>query len=79
MVRLTASKKATDLNDVIMRLLASKGLDSTLICFCGMDGTNAISGQRKRPTALKPSYHSVYINCNNHQLALCLKHMIPVV
>ena len=47
MVRLTASKKATDLNDVVMRLLASKGLDSTLIRFCGMDGTNAISGQRK--------------------------------
>ena len=46
MVWLTASKKATDLN-VVMRLLASKGLDSTLIRFCGMDGTNAISGQRK--------------------------------
>ena len=59
-----------------MGLLASKGLDSTLICFCGMDGTNAVSGQRKglQCRILHTSPHSVYINCNNHWLALSQAH-----
>ena len=79
MVQLTTSKKAADLHDVIMSLLASKGLDSTLIHFCGMDGTNAMSDKRKglqhRTHHISP--HSIYINCNNYRLALCLNHMIP--
>ena len=75
-IQKTASKKAADLH-VIMGLLASKGLDSTLICFCSMDGTNATSGERKglQRRIRHTSTHSIYIN--DHRLALCLKHMIP--
>ena len=78
MVQLTTSKKAANLHDV-MGLLASKGLDNTLIRFCGMDGTNAMSGERKglQHRICHTSPHSIYGNCNNHWLALCLKHMIP--
>ena len=79
MVRLTTFKEAANLHDVIMGLLASKGLDITLIRFCGMDRTNAISSERKglQRRIRHTSPHSIYINCNNHRLALCLKHMIP--
>ena len=74
MVRLTTFKEAANLHG----LLASKGLDSTLIRFCGMDRTNAISSERKglQRRIRHTSPHSIYINCNNHRLALCLKHMI---
>ena len=62
-----------------MGSLASKGHVNTLICICGMDGKNAISregkGLERRIRHTAP--HSIYINCNNHRLALCLKHMIP--
>ena len=42
-VKLAKSKKAGDLHDIIMKLLQAKGLDSSLICFSGLDGTNAMS------------------------------------
>lgn len=76
MVRLTTSKQAADLHLAIMELFESKGLDSSLIRFCGMDGTNAMSGERKglQRRIRHTSPHSLYINCNNHRLALCLKH-----
>ena len=54
MVRITISKKAADLHDAIMCLLASKALCSTLIRFYGMDGTNALGGER--PKSQNPSY-----------------------
>ena len=46
-VKLAKSKKAEDFHDIIMKLLEAKGLDSSLIRFFGLDGTNAMSGERK--------------------------------
>ena len=46
-VKLAKSKKAEDLHDIIMKLLEAKGLGSSLIRFSGLDGTNAMSGERK--------------------------------
>ena len=46
-VKLAKSKKAEDLHEIIMKLLEAKGLDSSLIRFSGLDGTNAMSGERK--------------------------------
>ena len=46
-----------------MGLLASKGLDSTLIHLRGMDGTNAIGGER--PTVQNLSYFTPF---NIHKL-----------
>jgi hypothetical protein len=78
-VKLTVSKKAIDLHETIMQLLTEKGIDSGFIRFSGLDGTNAMSGERKGLQRLirHTSPHSMYINCRNHRLALCLVHLIP--
>ena len=80
MVKLTTSKKAADLHDVIMELIKSKGLDPSKIRFSGLDGTNAMSGERKGLQRLirHTAPHSQYLNCKNHRLALCLVHLIPL-
>ena len=77
-VKLAKSKKAEDLHD-IMKLLEAKALDSSLIRFSGLDGTNAMSGERKGLQRLirHPSPYAQYLNCKNHRLALCLVHLIP--
>ena len=75
-VKLAKSKKAEDLHD-IMKLLEAKGLDSPLIRFSGLDGTNAMSGERKGLQQLirHTSPYAQYLNCKNHRLALCLVHL----
>ena len=45
-VKLAKSKKAEDFH-IIMKLLEAKGLDSSLVRFSGLDGTNAMSSERK--------------------------------
>ena len=45
-VELTTSRKAADLQEVILRHLESKNLDSLCIRFSGLDGTNAMSGEQ---------------------------------
>ena len=45
-VNFAKSKKAEDLHDIFMKM-GAKGLDSSLIRFSGLDGTNAMSGERK--------------------------------
>ena len=63
-VKLTTSKKAVDLHEIIIKHLESKNLDSFCICFSGLDGTNAMNGEQKglqcliRHTAL----HSLHFN-----------------
>ena len=56
-----------------------KGLDSSLIRFSGLDGTNAMSGKRKALQLLirHASLYAQYLNFKNHRLALCLVHLIP--
>ena len=78
-VKLAKSKKAEDLHDIIMKLLEAKGLDSSLIRFSGLDGTNAMSGERKGLQRLirHTSPYAQYLNYKNHRLALRLVHLIP--
>ena len=78
-VKLTKSKKAVDLHEIIINLIESKGLDTSSIRFSGLDGTNAMSGERKGLQRLicHTSPHAHYLNCKNHRLALCLVHLIP--
>ena len=79
MVKLSKSKKAAEIHEVIMNLLESKGIDCSFIRFSGLDGTNAMSGERKGLQRLirHSSPHSLYLNCRNHRLALCLVHLMP--
>ena len=73
-VMLTTSKKAVDLREIIAKRLKLKNLDSLCICFKGLVGANAISGEQKslqrfvHHTAL----HLQYLNCRNSRLALRL-------
>ena len=78
MVKLTTSKKAIYLHETILNLLQSKHLDKTFIRFSGLDGTNAMSGERKGLQRLlrHTAPHAQYLNCRNHRLALCLVHLM---
>ena len=78
-LKLTTSKKAADLHEIIMKYLVSKNLDSSYIRFSGLDGTKAMSGEQKGLQSLirHTAPHSQYLNCRNHRLALCLVHLIP--
>ena len=78
-VKLTTSKKAVDLHEIIMKYLEWKNLDSLCMRISGLDGTNAMSGEQKGLQRLSchTGPHSQYLNCRNHRLALCLVHLIP--
>ena len=78
-VRLTTSRKAVDLHEIIIKHLVSKNLDSSCIRFSGLDGRNAMSGKQRGLQRLirHAALHSPYLNCGNHRLALCLVHLIP--
>ena len=78
-VKLTTSKKAVDLHEIIMKYLEGKNLDSLCMRISGLDGTNAMSGEQKGLQRLSchTGPHSQYLNCRNHRLALCLVHLIP--
>ena len=65
MVKLAKSKIAEDFHDIIMKLLEAKGLDSSLICFSGLDGTNAMSGERKQRLMQYTSLYAQYLNCKD--------------
>ena len=62
----------------IESMFLEKGIDKTKIHFSGLDGTNAMSGERKglqrRIRHVSPS--AIYTNCRNHHLALCLVHLL---
>ena len=79
MAKLTTSKKAIDLHETILNVLESKHLDKSYLRFSGLDGTNAMSGERKGLQRLlrHTAPHAQYLNCRNHRLALCLVHLIP--
>ena len=55
-----------------------KKIDKTKICFSSLDGTNAMSGERKglQRCIRHVSPFAVYMNCRNHCLALCLVHLL---
>lgn len=64
--------------NAIQHFLIAKNIDVTKCKFVGFDGTNAMSGEvsglQRRMRHLSPM--CLYINCRNHRLALCLKHLM---
>ena len=60
------------------RMFVEKKIDKTKIRFSGLDGTNAMSGERKglQRRIRHVSPFAVYMNCCNHCLALCLVHLL---
>ena len=72
------SKTAADLAEIIKNFFIEKGIDISKIKFTGLDGTSAISSNKVelQPHLLHFSPHSMYLNCRNHQLALCLVHLV---
>ena len=72
------SKMAADLAEIIKRFFIEKGIDINKIKLTGLVGTSAMSSykvglQRGLPHFLP---YSIYLNCRNHRLALCLFHLI---
>nr|XP_022338341.1 E3 SUMO-protein ligase KIAA1586-like isoform X3 [Crassostrea virginica] len=71
----------TDAESLMMAIetfLLAKGVDITKAIFVGFDGCNTMSGvnsglQRRFRNKVP---HQIYINCRNHKLALCVKHLI---
>ena len=70
-VKLTTSKKAVDLHEIMIKHPESKNLDSLCIRFSGLDVTNAMSGEQKGLQRLirHTAPHSQYLNCRNHRLS----------
>lgn len=69
---------ALSLLTAIEQFFMAKNVDLTKVRFLGFDGTNTMSGEvtglQRRIRHLSP--HCIYINCRNHRLALCLKHLM---
>ncbi|XP_033730344.1 uncharacterized protein LOC117319689 isoform X2 [Pecten maximus] len=62
----------------IQQFLLAKNVNITRCRFVGFDGTNAMSGEisglQRRMRHLSPM--CLYMNCRNHRLALCLRHLM---
>ena len=75
-VKIGTSKTAKTLQEII-QFLEKKKLDISNIKFTRLDGTNAMSGEHKgsqrRIRHLVP--YSIYLNCSNHRLLICLVHL----
>ena len=69
--------RAEDFMRAIETFFIAKGIDIKNVRFMGFDGCATMSGTHKglqrRMTNASP--FAVYINCRNHRLALCLKHL----
>ena len=69
--------RAEDFMRAIQTFFVAKGVDIRNVRFMGFDGCATMSGTHKglqrRMTNASP--YAVYINCRNHRLALCLKHL----
>ena len=80
LVKLGASKTAEALQKEIETFLEKVGLDIKNVRFAGLDGTNAMSGERRglqrRLRHLSP--FCIYLNCTNHRLALVLVHLMKM-
>ena len=72
------SRTAVDIMDIISNFLISNEIQPSYIRLCGLDGTNPISNKRCGLQRLikHSSPHGEYINCSNHQLALCFVHLL---
>jgi len=62
----------------LYNFLNEKGTDITKVMFISFDGYNTMSGTQRGVQRLfrHESVYSLYINCRNHKLALCFKHLM---
>ena len=76
--RIAISKAVAAIMDIISNFLISKEIQPSYILFCGLDGTNSMSSERCGLQSLikHSSTHVEYINCLNHQLALCFGRLL---
>ena len=71
-------KTAEEIVNVVQKFFTAKSLRIHTILFSVLDGTNSMSG-KKNGLQTRIRYHSpfsIYINCRNHGLALCLTHLM---
>ena len=76
--KLSTSKTFEEIMNELESVFVEKRIDKTKIRFSGLDGTNAMSGERKglQRRIRHVSPFAVYMNCRNHCLALCLVHLL---
>ncbi|XP_052234161.1 uncharacterized protein LOC127846703 isoform X2 [Dreissena polymorpha] len=71
-------RDAKTLTQALVNFLESKDININKVMFLGFDGCNTMSGEQngvqRRFRNMVP--HSQYINCRNHKLALCVKHLM---
>ncbi|CAC5370302.1 unnamed protein product [Mytilus coruscus] len=62
----------------ISEFLLAKEIDKEKVMFDAFDGCNTMSGSVKGVQRLfrHQSVYSIYVNCRNHKLALCFKHVM---
>ena len=74
-------KTAAQVMDVVNQFFLTKNVQLDKILFSVLDGTNAMSGKKnslqRRIRNFLP--FSIYINCSNHRLALCLPHLMKYI
>ena len=72
------SKTAADLVEIINNFFIEKGIDISKINFTGLDGMSTMSSGKVRLLQCLQHFspYSIYLNCRNHQLALCLVHLV---
>ena len=72
-------KGAEALCQKICEVLCAKGLDIKQLIFHGLDGNNAMSGERSglQRRLRHEATHSKHVNCRNHRLALVFVHLMP--
>ena len=72
-------KKANtaDIMDLMKKFFIAKGVNVEKIIFTVWDGTKTMSGKKLglQRRIQNESPHNIYLNCCNHQLALCLPHL----
>ncbi|XP_078327996.1 zinc finger MYM-type protein 1-like [Crassostrea virginica] len=64
--------------EALKSFLLAKGIEIGKVRFVALDGCNTMSGEHKglQRRIRHESPFSLYINCRNHRLALCLAHLI---
>ena len=76
--KLGTSKTSEALMKELEEMFVEKNINKSLIRFSGLDGTNAMSGEKKglQRRIRHVSPYALYLNCRNHRLALCLVHLL---
>ena len=76
--KLCTPETAKTLMVELEQMFINKSIDKVCIRFSGLDGTNAMSGEQKglRHCTCHVSPFSIYMNCRNHRLALCLVYLL---